>query len=304
MICPKCGTENPEGKKFCGECGAKLENLCPSCKSSNPPQFKFCGECGSKLEKISEEVKGAAELEGERKYVTVLFSDLSGYTSMSEKLDPEEVKEIMSRIFGEIAQVVTRYEGFIEMFLGDAVMALFGVPKSHEDDPVRAIRAAREIHDIVEGLSPEMERKIGQPISMHSGINTGLVVIGQVDKEKGTHGASGDTINLASRLQGLARRGEILVGQDTYRQAEGYFIFESMEPVVVKGKTEPVQVHKVLSQKEKPVTTHRLSGMRADLIGRKVEMAELQGGSANLSDREREDLLYLWRCGHGKDPTC
>ena len=300
MICPKCQTENRETRKFCAKCGAPLAIKCPQCGSENFPGELFCGECGSKLEKVSEEVKGATELEGERKYVTVLFSDLSGYTSMSEKLDPEEVKEIMSRIFGEIAQVVTRYEGFIEMFLGDAVMALFGVPKSHEDDPVRAIRAAREIHDIVEGLSPEMERKIGRPISMHSGINTGLVVIGQVDKEKGTHGASGDTINLASRLQDLAKRGEILVGQDTYRQAEGYFIFESMEPVVVKGKTEPVQIHKVLSQKDKPVTTHRLSGMRADLIGRKMEMDDLREAVAGLANGKGRIFSICGDAGTGK----
>ena len=300
MKCPECLSENLDSQKFCGRCGAKLENVCPKCGFRNPFDYGFCGECGSKLGKVSEEVKGATELEGERKYVTVLFSDLSGYTSMSEKLDPEEVKEIMSRIFGEIAQVVTRYEGFIEMFLGDAVMVLFGVPKSHEDDPVRAIRAAREIHDIVEGLSPEMERKIGLPISMHSGINTGLVVIGQVDKEKGTHGASGDTINLASRLQGLARRGEILVGQDTYRQAEGYFIFESMEPVLVKGKTEPVQVHKVLSQKDKPVTTHRLSGMRADLIGRKMEMDELREAVAGLANGKGRIFSICGDAGTGK----
>jgi class 3 adenylate cyclase len=123
-----------------------------------------------------------------RKHVTVLFSDLSGYTAMSEKLDPEEVKEIMSRIFGEIAQVVTKYEGFVEKFVGNAVMALFGVPKAHEDDPVRAIRAAQEIHAVVEPMSPEMQETIGHSLSMHSGVNTGLVVNGEVNLEKGTHG--------------------------------------------------------------------------------------------------------------------
>jgi class 3 adenylate cyclase len=170
---------------------------------------------------------------------------------MSEKLDPEEVKEIMSRIFGEIAQVVTKYEGFIEKFVGDAVMALFGVPKAHEDDPVRAILAAREIHKLIEALSPGLEKKIHQPISLHTGINTGLVVTGEVNLEKGTHGVAGDTINIASRLQGLAKKGEILVGNDTYRQAEGHFSFESIEPTTLNGKADPVQVYRVLSLKEK-----------------------------------------------------
>ena len=275
MKCPKCQFENREGAKFCGKCRAKLLLVCSQCNHENPPDNVFCDECGQDLREIQQPKQTTPLYGGERKYVTVLFSDLSGYTAMSEKLDPEEVKEIISRIFGEIAQVVAKYEGFIEKFVGDAVMALFGVPKAHEDDPVRAILAAHEIHVLVEAMSPGLEEKIGRPISMHSGINTGLVVTGEVDMEKGTHGVAGDTINLASRLQGLAKKGEVLVGHDTYRQAEGYFSFEPMEPTSVKGKAEPVQVYRVLAQKERPVTTHRLSGLRANLTGRKGEMAEL-----------------------------
>jgi len=201
MKCPNCQHENPEGAKFCNECGSKLQLACPECGKVNPTGSKFCNECGERLERAVETEKSVPEVEGERKHVTVLFSDLTGYTTMSERLDPEKVKEITSRIFEEIALVVTRYEGFIEKYVGDAVMALFGVPKAHEDDPIRAIRAAREIHDLVDSMSPEVEKSIGRPISMHTGINTGLVVTGEVDMEKGTHGVAGDTINLASRLQ-------------------------------------------------------------------------------------------------------
>ncbi len=113
MKCPNCRTENPENKRFCRECGTKLFNVCPQCGTENLPGDKFCGECGQKLEgkKVIERIEPS--IEGERKRVTVLFSDLSGYTAMSERLDPEEIKEIMSRIFGEIAQVLTKYEGFI-----------------------------------------------------------------------------------------------------------------------------------------------------------------------------------------------
>jgi len=103
---------------------------------------------------------------------------MSGYTSMSERLDPEEVKEISGRIFGEISQVIAKYDGFIEKYIGDAVMALFGVPISQEDDPVRAIKADRETHDLVANLSPEYQSRISQPLTMHTGINTGLVVTG------------------------------------------------------------------------------------------------------------------------------
>ncbi|MCK5487354.1 MAG: zinc ribbon domain-containing protein [Desulfobacterales bacterium] len=201
MKCPKCQFENPEGDKFCNECGSKLQLACPECGKVNPTGSKFCNECGERLERAVETEKAVPEVEGERKHVTVLFTDLSGYTTMSERLAPGKVKEITSRIFEEIALVVTRYEGFIEKYVGDAVMALFGVPKAHEDDPIRAIRAAREIHELADSMSPEVEKSIGRPISMHTGINTGLVVTGEVDMEKGTLGVAGDTINLASRLQ-------------------------------------------------------------------------------------------------------
>jgi len=138
-------------------------------------------------------------------------------------------------------------------------MAIFGVPQSHEDDPVRAIKAAGEIHDLVDSLSPELEEKISQPLSMHSGINTGLAVTGEFNPELGTHSVSGDALNLASRLSDQAGAGEILVGYNTYHRAEGYFSFQVLEPTTVKGKAEPISVYKVLSEKDKPGSMHRSS---------------------------------------------
>jgi hypothetical protein len=160
MQCPECQFENPDTQKFCGECGAKLKIICPKCRSHNPSKNKFCGDCGHNLVTESEIKKVDPTTEGERKHVTVLFSDLSGYTAMSEKLDPEEVKEITGRIFGEVSKIVSKYDGFIEKYAGDAVMALFGVEKSYEDDPVRAVKAAKEIHDFVKAAGPQYEEKI------------------------------------------------------------------------------------------------------------------------------------------------
>ena len=136
MKCPKCQTENPEKRRFCGECGAKLVPVCAQCGYENLPTDKYCGGCGEGLVQVVETKDGRRAIDAERKYATVLFSDLVGYTAMTERLDPEDVKEIMSRIFGEIAQVITKYKGLIERFFGDEVMALFGVPKAHEDDAV------------------------------------------------------------------------------------------------------------------------------------------------------------------------
>ena len=273
---------------------------CPKCQFVNPENFQFCGKCGHSFAESAEIAQTPTEAEGERKPITVLFSDLSGYTAMCERLDPEEVKEIMSRIFGDIAQVVNKYEGFVEKFIGDAVMALFGVPKAHEDDPVRAIRAAGEINDLVAALSPQLEEKIGKPLSMHSGINTGLVVTGEVDLEKGTHGVAGDTINLAARLCSLANPGEIVVGPDTCRQAEGHFTFRALDPTEVKGKAGPVQAYRVESLKEEPRKVHRLQGLRADLIGRDVQMAELVKAVEKLRRGEGSVIAISGEAGTGK----
>ena len=143
MICSECHFENPPDMKFCGGCGIRLEKICPECQFENPSKFKFCGNCGCELTQAVHVKKTAPETEGERKHATVLFADLSGYTAMTERLDPEEVKAIMGHIFEEIAQVVEKYEGTVERLFGDEAMVLFGVPEAHEDDPVRAIRVAR-----------------------------------------------------------------------------------------------------------------------------------------------------------------
>jgi class 3 adenylate cyclase len=219
---------------------------------------------------------------------------------MSERLDPEETKEITSRIFGEISKIVATYDGFIEKYAGDAVMVIFGVPRAHEDDPIRAIKAAREIHQRVDAISPQVEKKIGQPISMHTGINTGLAVTGEVDVERGTHGVAGDTINLATRLSSLAKPGEIVVNVDTCRLIAGHFECEYTETTSVKGKTDPVQIHKVLSQRDKPVSIHRLSGLRADLVGRNGEMAELSEAIDNLRQGQSRIISICGAAGTGK----
>jgi class 3 adenylate cyclase len=214
-----------------------------------PLEFRFCGKCGHQLEGSATR-KIEPTIEEERKQVTVLFSDLSGYTAMSERLDPEEVKKIMNRVFGEITATVSKYGGTIQKFIGDAVVAFFGVPKVHEDDPVRAIRTAREIHELIDAISPQFEQKVGKRLAMHTGINTGLVVTGEVTTGNGILGVTGDAVNLASRLSTLARPGEILVGHETRRQTDLLFVFEPLVPARVKGKAEPVRVYRVAGIKE------------------------------------------------------
>ena len=168
MQCPQCGFVNLDGMKFCGECGSRL----PANEYAPEPR--------------PEQTPTKAISEPERKIVTALFSDLTGYTALTERLDPEQVKEITGQVFAGVKGIISKYEGFIDRLLGDGVLVLFGVPKAHEDDPVRAVQAAMEIHEFVKGLSPRIEGRLGVPLSMHSGINTGLVVTAEVDPEKGT----------------------------------------------------------------------------------------------------------------------
>ena len=307
MQCPQCQFENPSDARYCNKCGSKLELTCPKCRKTNPPDSNFCNGCGHSLAQDepppvekSEPVETAAPAAGERKHVTVLFSDLTGYTAMSEKLDPEELKDIMTRVFDRIKEVIAKYDGFIEKFAGDAVMAIFGVPRAHEDDPVRAIRAAREIHDLVKFISPEVEVKTGTPLSMHSGINTGLVVTGEINPDKGTHGVAGDPLNLASRLCSLASSEEILVGQDTYRRSGGYFIFEELEPTRVKGKADPVSIYKVLSTAERPVVKQRPSASADKLIGRRFELEQLAEAAAQIQTGRGAIVSISGDAGTGK----
>ena len=236
----------------------------------------------------------------ERKHVTVLFSDLSGYTAMSEKLDPEEVKEITTRIFGEVAKIVDRYEGFVEKYIGDAVVALFGVPKAHEDDHLRAIRAAKEIHEIVTTIGGQYEEKIGRRLTFHSGIATGLVVTGEVNLEKGTHGVAGDTINLASRLSGIAQPGEILVGESTYHQSNGAFSFDKLEPVALKGKAEPVIPYKLVEEKAEATRGLATQGISSPLVGRSAEFAAIRACVNRLLDGQGSILSVIGEAGLGK----
>src|SRR5512143_3031975 len=272
---------------------------CLKCHSENPAGFSFCGTCGQQLGEEGD--PGIlSEPEGERRHVTVLFTDLTGYTAMCERLDPEDVKEVMSRIFGEIAQVVTKYEGVIEKFIGDAVMALFGVPRAHEDDPVRAVNAAMEIHELVEELGPQVRAMGCRPLSMHTGIDTGLVVTGGVDAGKGATGVTGDTVNLASRLSGMGKAGEILVGPYTYRIAERYFDFEALEPTPIEGKAEPIRIYRVHSRKDQPRKIHRLTGLRAELIGRKAEMAQLSEAVEKLREGKGSIIGICGDAGTGK----
>jgi len=302
MECQKCHTQNPDQKKFCRECGAELVWLCPKCKTEVLTIDKFCGECGQKL-KLTTRTNGKSsiEIEGERKNVTVLFSDLSGYTAMSEILDPEEVKEIITRIFKEITDTTAIYGGVIDKYIGDAVLALFGVPEVHEDDPVRAVKAAIDIHVLVKTISPEFERRTGRPLRMHSGINTGLIVTGDVNIKDGSHGVVGDTLNLASRLCDIAGADEIVVSTQTLELITPYFETKALKKLTIKGITRPVTPHLIVG--ERSVRSRFEAAQRHGLVaftGRNRELIALQSCLEKAAVGNGQFVTIVGEAGVGK----
>ena len=301
MKCPVCGTENPDIHKFCRECGAELVPICPECGSERSATDKFCGECGHDLTGAGSAPGPQTAAVGERRNVTVLFSDMAGYTFMTERLDPEEVKDIMQRILGEVSQTVTKYDGFVERVIGDAIMAIFGFPKSHEDDPIRALTAAMEIHSLVENFSPQVEEKVGRPLYMHTGIATGLAVTGEVNLECGTFGIVGDSVNLASRLQHLAEPGEILVSEQTYQQAEGLFLFERLTPKKLKGKEKAVDIYRAIASSPHRTRFDVMSerGL-TPLVGRRQELQMLLSGFERIRGGRGQAFSIVSDAGMGK----
>ncbi len=295
MKCPKCLSENREEAKFCNECGHKLELACPKCRNTNRPGSKFCNECGHDLSKpfastkspdpsksfrkISKMTESPPSLEGERRQATIVFSDLSGYTAMNEKLDPEEVEEIMSRIKEESVNIVESYGGIVNQFVGDEILALFGIPTGYEDDPIRAVKAALELHKMVRQISPELEGRIGKPLMMHTGINTGLIVTNLRDDRDGLYGITGETVNTGARLKSQAESDDILVSPETKRLIAPYFETAALEEIRMKGRTEPTIPYRVMGESK---------------IQTRFEAAEQKGFTA-YTGRDQE-LAILHAC--------
>jgi class 3 adenylate cyclase/tetratricopeptide (TPR) repeat protein len=275
MKCPECQTINKEGAKFCGRCGNKLSIICPKCNSENSPENNFCNECGQnlmlpakpvpkelsfdeKLEKIQKYLpKGLTEkilsqrdrIEGERKQVTVMFCDMEGFTPLSELLGIEETYSIMDQVYEILIHKVHDYEGTVNEMTGDGIMALFGAPIALEDAPQRAIRAGYAIHREMNILSEKLEAQKSLPtLKMRIGIHTGPVVVGALGNNlRVEFKAVGDTVNLASRMEGIAEAGTTYVTEDTFKLTQGLFRFEALGELNIKGKKEAVRAYRVIA---------------------------------------------------------
>ncbi|MCA1786004.1 MAG: AAA family ATPase, partial [Desulfobacteraceae bacterium] len=221
----------------------------------------------------------------ERKHVTVVFTDLSGYTAMTERLDPEEVRSVLGSVFKKIARIVEGYDGFIERYIGDSVMAVFGIPRTHEDDPVRAVHAALQIHEAVNRMNAWISQKTGCAICMHTGINTGLVLTGNVNREDGSHGLTGLDLNIAARLEGLAGDDEIIVGLSTYELTRNMFAFKELKSVKVKGRTGLLRIFKVLSKKTVVPVAEGPFVPKSVFVGREIQIQQLKTALDDLVNK-------------------
>ncbi len=277
MHCRTCQFDNPAGMRFCGQCGAPLAAACPQCGAEIPAGFRFCGQCGMSLEPptsqsaaapppkptaatalppsvasytpkhLAEKIlKSRSALEGERRQVTVLFADVAGFTSLAEKLDPEEVHKLINGCFELVTAEIHRFEGTINQYTGDGVMALFGAPIAHEDNARRAVHAALGIQRALRKYASLLDTERGLTLAMRIGLNTGSVVVGRIgDDLRMDYTAVGDTTNLAARMQQAARPGSVMMTEATHKAVEGFFETLDLGPVAVKGH-EPIHAFEVL----------------------------------------------------------
>ena len=330
MKCPKCQFENPDEAKFCLKCGSKLEIACPGCGKPNPPGSKFCMECGhdlaippespsaadlsfeEKLEKIQRYLPGGltekilaqrGKIEGERKQVTVMFCDAEGFSLLSERLGHEKVYSIMDEVFETLIHRVIDYGGTVNKMTGDGIMALFGAPIALEDAPQRAIRSALAIQREMTSFSDRTKEETGMPpIRMRIGIHTGPVVVGSLGNDlRVEFTAVGDTVNLASRMEGLAEPGTVYVTEDTFKLTEGLFRFEALGEMQVKGKETPVRAYRVIAPSTRR-TRFDVSAERGltPFLGRERELELLLDGLERARAGRGQAFSVMGEAGVGK----
>jgi predicted ATPase/class 3 adenylate cyclase len=263
---------------------------CPSCGEENSDRARFCQNCAAPLA----EPEPASEV---RKVVTIVFADVTGSTALGEHLDPEALRRVMGRYFDEMAAVIERHGGTVEKFIGDAVMAVFGIPRLHEDDALRAVRSAAGMREALVTLNVDLERDHGVGLAARIGVNTGEVVAG--DPSGGQRLVTGDAVNVAARLEQAAAPGEILLGDATLRLVKDAVRVESVEPLELKGKAEPVSAFRLTEVRED--TAGHARHLDSAMVGREKELEMLERALDRVrSERTSHLFTLLGPAGVGK----
>lgn len=321
MHCPHCKFEVAADFQFCPKCGKKLSRDCPQCGYVYPLEFRFCPKCGTG---VAEETATAPQpavpdqhplvqqaeatppagtasivAEADRRSVTVLFADVVGFTSLAERFDPEELRSFMMGCFQTLAEEIRRYDGFIEKFIGDAILAVFGAPVAHEDDPERAVRAALGMQARLHQLRTTMSGSTAGSLTMRIGINTGLVVAGTVGDGK-DYGVVGDTVNVAARVQQNGAPGQVTISQETYRLIRKSFDCRPLGAVPLKGKTEPIQTFEVVGSRRKVLSPLEMGTLTSPLLGRDEELRQLKELFDRAGKGRTQVVSLIGEAGIGK----
>jgi class 3 adenylate cyclase/tetratricopeptide (TPR) repeat protein len=316
VVCSSCKADNPEGLKFCEQCGAAFKRRCAKCGFENSPAARFCGKCGVALSESAVRIESPEPAlrvgpeattgdipEGERKTVTALFADIKGSTELEQDLDPEEARAIIDPALKLMIEAVRRYDGYIVQSTGDGIFALFGAPVAHEDHPQRALYAALRMQEEIRRYSERLRGDGRAPIQIRVGVNTGEVVVRSITTGEGQveYTPIGHTTNLASRMQTLADPGATVISENTRKLVEGYFVLKPLGASRVKGIAEPINVYEVTGLGPLRTRLQRSAGRGlSKFVGRQAEMDSLKRAAEQAKAGRGQIVAAMAEAGVGK----
>jgi class 3 adenylate cyclase/tetratricopeptide (TPR) repeat protein len=324
MSCPACGHQNPSDSRFCFQCGAPVARRCPQCRAVLPAGIRFCNQCGARADSTASDTAAQAPaaytpkhlaekilsargaLEGERKQVTVLFADVKGSMELAEGLDPEDWHRIVDRFFTILAEGVHRFEGTVNQYTGDGIMALFGAPIAHEDHAQRACYAALHLREELRRYGEELKRTKGLGFAVRMGINSGEVVVGTIgDDLRMDYTAQGHTVGLAARMEQLAGADRVYLTEHTAALVSGYFRLRDLGPFTVKGVRDPLRVYELegTGSLRTKLDVSRARGF-SRFVGREEETAALDAALTRAAAGDAQVVGVVAEAGVGKSRLC
>jgi class 3 adenylate cyclase/tetratricopeptide (TPR) repeat protein len=286
--CPSCGRSNADDARFCSSCGSALERGCARCGAELAADARFCSSCGAPVGAPESPAPPAGQ---ERRLVTILFADVTGSTGLGERLDPEQLQALLATYFAAMRAEIEAEGGTVEKFIGDAVMAAFGVPVAHEDDPIRAVRAALRMQRRLPDLNDELVERFGVRIEIRVGVNTGEV-LAEIEAAPGDALVTGDAVNVAARLEQMAAPGEIVAAERTSRAARG-FAYRSLGATEIRGRDAPVPAVVVLGEASDR-SERGIPGLRAPIVGRDRELDLLRSVLERTTAERRPNLVTIY----------